>query len=132
MATGRRRYLMNAERTRLAQAFSPDGRYLALCDFYMPMVWLWDMATGAEPTILLGSCGPVSAVAISPDGTTLAATDFRGTVTFWDFATLKVRPQRLTHNGVRSLAFLPDGRALATGGFDGTVHIWDLPLTLDD
>jgi WD40 repeat protein len=68
-------------------------------------------------------------VAISPDGNTLAAADFHGTVTFWNLVTLKTQPKRLSHRGVRTLAFAPDGRSLATGGFDGKIHFWDMVIS---
>jgi len=116
--------------TFVALTFSPGGRLLVLCDQVSPVVRLWDMTTGAECAVLRDPSGAVVTVAISPDGTTLAAADFKGLVTFWDLATLKVRPARLRHAGVHSLAFAPDGHALATGGFDGTIHLWDLPRSL--
>ena len=74
----------------------------------------------------------VVAVAISPDGETLAAADFKGQITFWDFSTLKTRSKRLRHPGVLALAFAPDGHTLASGGFDGTIHFWDLPVSSDE
>jgi WD40 repeat protein len=112
--------------TLLAQTFSPDGRLLVQCDQVTPVVRLWEMTTGVECAILHGSTSSVLAAAISPDGLTLAAADFQGTVMFWELATLKRQPRRLVHTGVRAIAFAPDGRTLATGGFDGTVHLWDL------
>ncbi len=67
------------------------------------------------------------AVAISPDGRTLAAADYHGAVHFWDMATGRPSRWRLKHAGVRAVAFSPDGRSLATGGFDGTISLWDRP-----
>ena len=87
------------------------------------------MTTGVEHAALCDPSGTVVTAAISPDGTTLAAADFKGLVTFWDLATLKIRPKRLRHAGVYALAFAPDGRALATGGFDGAIHLWDFPIS---
>jgi WD40 repeat protein len=131
--TGNERYaitsLMN---TYVAMCFSPDGRLLALGDHVSPVVRLWDMSTATELANLRGPSGAVVDVAISADGTTLAAADYQGVVTFWDLATLKVRPRRLRHAGVHSLAFAPDGRALATGGFDGTIHFWAFPVEFVD
>ena len=69
-------------------AFSPDGRFLCMGDQTSPVVRVWDMTTGVERTPLDGPEGGVVSVGISPDGTTLAAADGKGTVTFWDFATL--------------------------------------------
>ena len=59
-------------------------------------------------------------MAISPGGTTLAAADLKGFVTFWDLATLKTRPEARAAQRRARAGFAPDGLALATGGFDGT------------
>jgi WD40 repeat protein len=116
----------------VALAFSADGRLLCLGDLTSPAVQIWDVTRGVEHAILSGPTGAVVALGISPDGATLAAADYRGAVIFWDFATLKLRPRRLRHAGVRSLAFAPGGRALATGGFDGTIHLWAFPIASDE
>ena len=75
--------------------FSLDGRLLCMGDLTSPVVRVWDMTTGVERTPLDGPEGAVVSVGISPDGTTLAAADYKGTVTFWDFATLAILPRRL-------------------------------------
>ncbi len=128
-ATGRERLAIHGQsNTVVALSFSPDGRFLALADPVSPVVRLWDVSAGVERAALRGTEGPVVAVAISPDGTALAAAGLHGRITFWDLATLAIRPVRLDHAGARSLAFAPDGLTLATGGFDGTIHLWDWPL----
>jgi WD40 repeat protein len=126
LTTNRQRVVTSPPNTSVVQVFSSDGRFLAQCDQVNPVVRLCDTASGAERAVLHGPAGAVLAVAISPDGNTLAAADFQGTVNFWDLATLKTRPKRVAHPGVRTLAFAPDGHALATGGFDGTIHLWDM------
>lgn len=65
----------------------------------------------------------VTALAWSPDGTTLAATSAAGEVVLWqngNLATLQ------TGNGesVDCVAFSSDGQYLAVGGQDGRVKIW--------
>ncbi len=128
-ATGRERLAIRSpSNTVVALSYSPDSRLLALADPVSPVVRLWDVSAGIERAAVRGTEGPVVAVAISPDGTTLAAAGLHGRITFWDFATLAVRPVQLNHAGTRSLAFAPDGLSLATGGFDGTIHLWDWPL----
>jgi WD40 repeat protein len=115
-------------RTFCALAISPDGRLLALGDQVNPVVRIWNLTTGQQDAVLQGVSGAVVALAIDSVGSTLAAADLKGLITFWDLATLEIRPSRLRHGGVRTLAFAPDGHALATGGFDGTVHVWDFPI----
>jgi serine/threonine protein kinase/WD40 repeat protein len=67
------------------------------------------------------------ALAISPDGKTLAAAGSDRFVRLWDLATGKVR-RALTDERVReglcSMAYSPDGKVLATGHRKGTVHLW--------
>jgi WD40 repeat protein len=77
---------------------------------------------------LLDRTSPVSSVAFSPDGRTVAAGDSTGTVIVWNLAD-PARPRHAlaAHTGsVSSVAFSPDGRTLATGSFDGRVIVWDL------
>jgi WD40 repeat protein len=129
MPAGRERLLIESPtRTFCALSVSPDGRLLALGDQVNPVVQIWNLSSGVQEACLRGPSGAVVALAINPAGTTLAAADMKGSVTFWDLATLEPNPRRLSHNGVRTLAFAPDGRGLATGGFDGTIHIWDFPI----
>jgi WD40 repeat protein len=119
-------------RTLAALAYSANGRLLFLSDQTKPVVWIWDVTSGVERSSLRGFTGAVVAVAASPDGTTLAAADYQGVVTFWDIATFKIRPTRLRHAGICTLAFAPDNSALVTGGFDGTINLWALPLASGD
>jgi WD40 repeat protein/energy-coupling factor transporter ATP-binding protein EcfA2 len=77
---------------------------------------------------LMDRTSPVSSVAFSPDGRTVAAGDSTGAVIVWDLGAPS-RPGHLleAHAGsVSSLAFSPDGRTLAAGSFDGRVVLWDV------
>ncbi len=65
----------------------------------------------------------VTAIAWSPDGTTLAATSAAGEVVLWQNGDL-VTLQTGHGQSVDGVAFSPDGRFLAIGGQNGQVKIW--------
>ncbi len=69
----------------------------------------------------------VLAIAYSPDGKTLAASDSSGEIRLW---CVRDRQCLLTCSGhtnwVRAIKFSPDGRYLASSSDDHTLKIWDL------
>src|SRR5262249_56350563 len=72
----------------------------------------------------------VRAIALSSDGSALAAGLRYGTVKVWDTQTQKPRFELAAHKGdAWSVAFTPDGKTLVTGGGDwnqpGQVKLWD-------
>jgi WD40 repeat protein len=115
--------------------FSADGKTLAGADFAGNVV-LWDLAAARERTSFRQEEGRrVRALAISPDGRTLAiAVGNRpgrdhepGLIELRDAATGQLRLTLTGHvNEVLSVAFSPDGRTLASGGSDRTVRLWDM------
>ncbi|PRY31405.1 hypothetical protein [Pseudosporangium ferrugineum] len=73
---------------------------------------------------------PIVAVALAPDGRTLASTDATGAVVLWDLrgrriAVVAPRPRSLVPV-TPALAFAPDGRTLAASGRDNSVRLWDV------
>ena len=83
---------------------------------------------GAPPPLrtVRGLQGPVAALALSPDGRTVAAGS-GAEVRLWDAATGQlVRTLSVPDGPVRSLALLPDGRFLVMGVENGPLAVWDL------
>lgn len=68
--------------------------------------------------------GPVRALAVAPEGGSLASAGFDQSVIFWDLASGRARAVVRWHAGaVNALAALPDG-GVASGGEDGRIAIW--------
>jgi WD40 repeat protein/serine/threonine protein kinase len=75
---------------------------------------------------LRGHDAEIPALAISPDGKTLAAGCVDGTVRLWDLAARRERAKLTGHtHKVLGLAFAPDGKTLASASGDQTVILWD-------
>jgi WD40 repeat protein len=84
---------------------------------------------GTSDEIVLHAAAPVSALALSPDGTTLISGDVNGRVILWD-ATSGIergRPGMLL-SGIATLAVSGDGSLLAAGDEDGTITVWQLAV----
>ncbi len=87
-------------------------------------VKLWDLETRTGTTTSLS--GGVRAMALSPDGATLASGSASGQVQLFDLEGNRVVATLPGHTqAVRSLAFSLDGTVLASGGQDG-IRLWDV------
>jgi hypothetical protein len=114
-------------------ALSPGGRWLYSGSFDH-MICVWDSRTGQLCRVLKAqerSYSSVKTIALSPDGTLLAAAlgdeGKESSVHIWDVLTGKKIAALAGHRGkVTSLAFSPDSRRLASGSTDTTVLIWDV------
>jgi Tol biopolymer transport system component len=70
--------------------------------------------------------GRVFSLAFAPDGKTLLAGAWDGSIRLWDIATGKEIHQYTGHHGsVRSVAFSPDGKTFASGGKDMIIRVWE-------
>ena len=79
-----------------------------------------------EAWTLRGHTAPVTAVAFSPDGTTLASASADSTIKIWNKKTGQLLRTLTGHvHGVCCIAYSPDGGLLASGGDDAYVRLWD-------
>jgi len=112
--------------------FSPDNRWVLACT-EDGSVRVWD---STEPTLQVAgipACQSINvcpsglyALAISPDGQTIATAGLEGTIHVIDLvsgATLHALHGH--HDAVYALQFSADGKLLASGSGDGTVRLWD-------
>ena len=115
-----------------AVAVEPGGRFIAAAPVKDESVKLWDLSNGKQYT-LSTSVGPISGLAFSPDGKTLACGGLDPDVELWDVArrehtaSLK-RKERAIFEAV---AYRPDGKVLAVGyltedGKKAELTLWDV------
>jgi WD40 repeat protein len=85
---------------------------------------VWD-ARDAKQLNKFKPRGSPSALAVSPDGRTLAAAFINGVTVMFDATSLKPIRELQGHKGpVLALAFSPDGRTLASTAFQERVRLW--------
>jgi WD40 repeat protein len=104
---------------------SPDERILA--SVAGRSAALWDMNENRQIVRLTTHAAPVSDLAFSADGRTLATACLDGAMRLWDVATGQQR-QAFDWNIGRAgaVAFSQDGLTIAAGGEQGRVVIWDV------
>jgi len=122
-------------------AFSPDGTrvFTGSGNNYTPSDWTaraWDAATGA-PLWKWKATTSVFAIAVSPDGKTVAAGDNRGTLTLLDAETGLPRASVSAGGWLYHAQFTPDGSAVVASGdadhlsvvstADGSMRTLDMP-----
>jgi WD40 repeat protein len=129
VASGKKRYDLDAIGHFSGAVFSPDGRYLAAWEQRLGHLVVFDVRHGTPVSrfhlqILENE---TVAVVFSKDGKRLAAGSMEGGITVWDTLSGDVLNSLDRHDGaVSGLAFSPDGSKLASSALDGTVLIWEL------
>jgi WD40 repeat protein len=103
-------------------AFGPGGKTLATADGMT--LRLWEAATGRERRQFRGQHAPVDELAISPDGTIIAAGDDEGTIIVWDATTGREIRRGGDKTERPSIAFAPDGKTYAVSDKQGA-RLWD-------
>ncbi|MCS7081243.1 MAG: serine/threonine protein kinase [Chloracidobacterium sp.] len=105
-----------------AVLFASSGRWLiTACDIE---VKIWDALRQRQIASFVGHIKTIDALALSPDGHTLASGGADDTIHLWDLISKTERAMlRLPGHAPTSLAYLPDNY-LASGGRDGRLCLW--------
>lgn len=110
-----------------SSSISPDSARLAVESMVdgKQQVGVWDLRSG-ELLLTLEDSEEASAVAYSPDGTLLCATDMEGVLHVWDAATGTRRPRVAAGDrAIFGVCFSPDGMTIATAEQGGVIRIRD-------
>ena len=104
--------------------YSPDGTRLAVASSIG--VWIYNVVSPArKPNLLTGHGAPITSVAFSSDGQTIAGGGWGVTITLWDAETGSLLHTLSAREDIVSVAFGPDGKTLAGSNVNGTVYLWD-------
>src|SRR5262249_25909125 len=110
-------------------ALSPDGGTLitnagGVGSFFDEPVRFWDTRTGALRKEFADKQHGAHPVALSPDGSILAAGG--KTIKLWDVRTGKLLRELFGHLKItQAITFSADGRLLVSGGSYGTTNVWE-------
>jgi WD40 repeat protein len=119
--------ILNGECSQFVSSIALRGNVLA-CGSYDNNIKLFDVS--GSPVIVLTLFGhekPVKSVAISPDGTRVAAGGADKVVTVWDVASGELLWRLEGHTEcVFSVSISSDNLLLVSGAYDNTVRVWDL------
>ncbi|MEX4010416.1 c-type cytochrome [Neoaquamicrobium sediminum] len=104
-----------------AVASLPDGRFASAgAD---GRIAIWEDGRSAPVSVLEGHTGPVAALAVSPDGATLASASWDASVRLWPLSGGEPLILEGHRGNVNAVAFLSDG-TLASAGHDAAVILW--------
>ncbi|TKB14185.1 MAG: WD40 repeat domain-containing protein [Mesorhizobium sp.] len=108
-------------------AITSDGKRAVSGHNTMGKVIVWDIEKGSALHVMAGHFWPVSAVAVSPDGTRALTASIDGELKLWDIvAGRELRSWHGHDRGAYGAVFTADGHHAVTGSGDCTIKLWDL------
>ena len=87
---------------------------------------IWTLGKTEPDLVLEGHTAPIVALAVSPDGTTLASASWDRTVRLWPIAGGAPRVLDAHSQNVNGVAFTVDGKAVVSVSYDLSVRIWPM------
>src|SRR4051794_14282822 len=87
---------------------------------------IWTAGNVRPDAVLEGHTAPIAALAVSPDGATLASASWDHTLRLWPLAGGAARVLEGHTQNVNGVAFAPDGRTLVSVSYDQSARIWPL------
>src|SRR5262249_47534366 len=103
-------------------AYLKDGRIVTAGED--AKIAIWTAGRPQPDRILEGHSGPVAALAVSPDGGTIASASWDHTIRLWPLRGGEPRLLEGHAQAVNSIAFSNDGKTLVSAGYDATLRLW--------
>jgi len=128
-ATGEATRLEDPPSSLRAMAVTPDGERIAALGADNA-IYLWEPKLTGEEAVGLrrieSSDGPLSSIALAPNGEQLAIGSQSGVVRLLGWDGNDSRPMRDHEGAIRALDYSPDGELLASASSDRTIRVWKL------
>ena len=87
---------------------------------------IWTAGRQQPDKVFEGHTGPIVALAVSPDASTLASASWDRNVRLWSLSDGTSRVLEGHSQNVNGVAFTPDGQSLVSVGYDLTARVWRL------
>ena len=117
-----------------AFVFTPNSQQIVWASELDGRIMRWNLMGGSEPEFFNAHREGVTAMAISPDGRTLAtgAGYSETVIKLWEVSSFRLLGLLTNHQGwISDLRISPDGQTLASSSADQTIRLWDLATMVE-